>query len=158
MHKTKEAIKACLHHGVLVLTGGPGTGKTTVIKGILSILKAQGLKIRLAAPTGRAAKRLSETTGQKALTIHRLLEANNLAQDDNLQLGFSKDIDDQLDADVIILDEVSMVDIVLMHHFLNAVPDGCRIILVGDTDQLPAVGPGSVLKDIIRSQKSLPFA
>lgn len=151
--KQKEAIKACLHHGVLVLTGGPGTGKTTVIKGILSILKAQGLKIRLAAPTGRAAKRLSETTGQKALTIHRLLEANNLAQDDNLQLGFSKDIDDQLDADVIILDEVSMVDIVLMHHFLNAAPDGCRIILVGDTDQLPAVGPGSVLKDIIRSQK-----
>lgn len=151
--KQKGAIKACLHHGVLVLTGGPGTGKTTVIKGILSILKAQGLKIRLAAPTGRAAKRLSETTGQKALTIHRLLEANNLAQDDNLQLGFSKDIDDQLDADVIILDEVSMVDIVLMHHFLNAVPDGCRIILVGDTDQLPAVGPGSVLKDIIRSQK-----
>lgn len=151
--KQKEAIKACLHHGVLVLTGGPGTGKTTAIKGILSILKAQGLKIRLAAPTGRAAKRLSETTGQKALTIHRLLEANNLAQDDNLQLGFSKDIDDQLDADVIILDEVSMVDIVLMHHFLNAVPDGCRIILVGDTDQLPAVGPGSVLKDIIRSQK-----
>ena len=151
--KQKEAIKTCLHHGVLVLTGGPGTGKTTVIKGILSILKAQGLKIRLAAPTGRAAKRLSETTGQKALTIHRLLEANNLAQDDNLQLGFSKDIDDQLDADVIILDEVSMVDIVLMHHFLNAVPDGCRIILVGDTDQLPAVGPGSVLKDIIRSQK-----
>lgn len=151
--KQKEAIKACLHHGVLVLTGGPGTGKTTVIKGILSILKSQGLKIRLAAPTGRAAKRLSETTGQKALTIHRLLEANNLAQDDNLQLGFSKDIDDQLDADVIILDEVSMVDIVLMHHFLNAVPDGCRIILVGDTDQLPAVGPGSVLKDIIRSQK-----
>ena len=151
--KQKEAIKACLHHGVLVLTGGPGTGKTTVIKGILSILKAQGLKIRLAAPTGRAAKRLRETTGQKALTIHRLLEANNLAQDDNLQLGFSKDIDDQLDADVIILDEVSMVDIVLMHHFLNAVPDGCRIILVGDTDQLPAVGPGSVLKDIIRSQK-----
>lgn len=151
--KQKEAIKACLHHGVLVLTGGPGTGKTTVIKGILSILKAQGLKIRLAAPTGRAAKRLSETTVQKALTIHRLLEANNLAQDDNLQLGFSKDIDDQLDADVIILDEVSMVDIVLMHHFLNAVPDGCRIILVGDTDQLPAVGPGSVLKDIIRSQK-----
>lgn len=151
--KQKEAIKACLHHGVLVLTGGPGTGKTTVIKGILSILKAQGLKIRLAAPTGRAAKRLSETTEQKALTIHRLLEANNLAQDDNLQLGFSKDINDQLDADVIILDEVSMVDIVLMHHFLNAVPDGCRIILVGDTDQLPAVGPGSVLKDIIRSQK-----
>ena len=151
--KQKEAIKACLHHGVLVLTGGPGTGKTTVIKGILSILKAQGLKSRLAAPTGRAAKRLSETTGQKALTIHRLLEANNLAQDDNLQLGFSKDIDDQLDADVIILDEVSMVDIVLMHHFLNAVPDGCRIILVGDTDQLTAVGPGSVLKDIIRSQK-----
>lgn len=148
----QEAVKACLHHGVFVLTGGPGTGKTTVVKGILSILNAQGLKIRLAAPTGRAAKRLSETTGKKALTIHRLLEANNLSDSDTqTQLGFAKDIDDQLDADAIILDEVSMVDIVLMHHFLNAVPDGCRLILVGDTDQLPAVGPGSVLKDIIRS-------
>ncbi len=154
--KQKEAIKACLRHGVFVLTGGPGTGKTTVVKGILSILKAQGLKIRLAAPTGRAAKRLSETTGQRALTIHRLLEAGSVDSSDgnnvdSPQLGFAKDIDDQLDADAIILDEVSMVDIVLMQHFLNAVPDGCRIILVGDTDQLPAVGPGSVLKDIIRS-------
>lgn len=148
----QEAVKACLHHGVFVLTGGPGTGKTTVVKGILSILNAQGLKIRLAAPTGRAAKRLSETTGRKALTIHRLLEANNLSDNAaQTQLGFAKDIDDQLDADAIILDEVSMVDISLMHHFLNAVPDGCRLILVGDTDQLPAVGPGSVLKDIIRS-------
>lgn len=99
------------------MTGGPGTGKTTVIKGILSILNAQGLKIRLAAPTGRAAKRLSETTGRKALTIHRLLEANNLSDTNSPQLGFSKDIDDQLDADAIILDEVSMVDIALMHHF-----------------------------------------
>lgn len=150
--KQQEAVKACLHHGVFVLTGGPGTGKTTVIKGILSILNAQGLKIRLAAPTGRAAKRLSETTGRKALTIHRLLEANNLSDTNSPQLGFSKDIDDQLDADAIILDEVSMVDIALMHHFLNAVPDGCRLILVGDIDQLPAVGPGSVLKDIIRSK------
>lgn len=148
----QEAVKACLHHGVFVLTGGPGTGKTTVVKGILSILNAQGLKIRLAAPTGRAAKRLSETTGKKALTIHRLLEANNLSDNDaQAQLGFAKDIDDQLDADAIILDEVSMVDISLMHHFLNAVPNGCRLILVGDTDQLPAVGPGSILKDIIRS-------
>ncbi|HJF84678.1 MAG TPA: AAA family ATPase, partial [Megamonas hypermegale] len=148
----QEAVKACLHHGVFVLTGGPGTGKTTVVKGILSILNAQGLKIRLAAPTGRAAKRLSETTGRKALTIHRLLEANNLSDNAaQTQLGFAKDIDDQLDADAIILDEVSMVDISLMYHFLNAVPDGCRLILVGDTDQLPAVGPGSVLKDIIRS-------
>lgn len=149
----QEAIKACLRHGVFVLTGGPGTGKTTVIKGILSILKSQGLKISLAAPTGRAAKRLSETTGEKALTIHRLLEANNIAEDNNPQLGFTKDTDDQLDADAIILDEVSMVDIVLMYHFLNAVPDGCRIILVGDTDQLPSVGPGTVLKDIIRSEQ-----
>ena len=114
-------------------------------------MRAQGLKVRLAAPTGRAAKRLSETTGRKALTIHRLLEANAPENDEaNPQSAFSKDIDDQLDADAIILDEVSMVDIILMHHFLNAVPDGCRIILVGDTDQLPAVGPGSVLKDIIR--------
>lgn len=149
----QEAIKACLRHGVFVLTGGPGTGKTTVIKGILSILKSQGLKISLAAPTGRAAKRLSETTGEKALTIHRLLEANNITEDNNPQLGFTKDTDDQLDADAIILDEVSMVDIVLMYHFLNAVPDGCRIILVGDTDQLPSVGPGTVLKDIIRSEQ-----
>ena len=149
--KQKEAIKDCLNYGVFVLTGGPGTGKTTVVKGILSILRAQGLKVRLAAPTGRAAKRLSETTGRKALTIHRLLEANAPENDEaNPQSAFSKDIDDQLDADAIILDEVSMVDIILMHHFLNAVPDGCRIILVGDTDQLPAVGPGSVLKDIIR--------
>lgn len=149
----QEALKACLRHGVFVLTGGPGTGKTTVVKGILSILKSQGLKISLAAPTGRAAKRLSETTGEKALTIHRLLEANNIAEDNNPQLGFTKDTDDQLDADAIILDEVSMVDIVLMYHFLNAVPDGCRIILVGDTDQLPSVGPGTVLKDIIRSEQ-----
>lgn len=151
--KQKEAIKDCLKYGVFVLTGGPGTGKTTVVKGILSILRAQGLKVRLAAPTGRAAKRLSETTGRKALTIHRLLEANAPENsDDNAPLSaFSKDIDDQLDADAIILDEVSMVDIILMQHFLNAVPDGCRVILVGDTDQLPAVGPGSVLKDIIRS-------
>lgn len=147
----KEAIEACLHYGVLVLTGGPGTGKTTVVKGILSILKAQGLKVRLAAPTGRAAKRLSETTGQRAVTIHRLLEAGSGGEGGDRQLGFAKDLDDQLDADAIILDEVSMVDIVLMQHFLNAVPDGCRIILVGDIDQLPAVGPGSVLKDIIRS-------
>ena len=95
----QEAVKACLHHGVFVLTGGPGTGKTTVVKGILSILNAQGLKIRLAAPTGRAAKRLSETTGRKALTIHRLLEANNLSDNAaQTQLGFAKDIDDQLDA------------------------------------------------------------
>ncbi len=150
--KQKEAIRACLHYGILVLTGGPGTGKTTVIKGILSILNAQGLKIRLAAPTGRAAKRLSETTGKHAMTIHRLLQAGKTSETDSDELDFAKDIDDQLDADAIILDEVSMVDIVLMQHFLNAVPDGCRIILVGDTDQLPAVGPGSVLKDIIRSQ------
>ena len=147
----REKTGVLVHIGVP--EGEPVPEIGDFVTAILSILKAQGLKIRLAAPTGRAAKRLSETTGQKALTIHRLLEANNLAQDDNLQLGFSKDVDDQLDADVIILDEVSMVDIVLMHHFLNAVPDGCRIILVGDTDQLPAVGPGSVLKDIIRSQK-----
>lgn len=151
--KQKDAIKASLTHGVFVLTGGPGTGKTTVVKGILSILKAQGLNIKLAAPTGRAAKRLSETTGQKALTIHRLLEANNLSDESTPQLGFTKDLDDQLDADAIVLDEVSMVDIVLMQHFLNAVPDGCRIILVGDMDQLPAVGPGSVLKDIIASKE-----
>ncbi|WP_196599977.1 SF1B family DNA helicase RecD2 [Pectinatus frisingensis] len=148
--KQRESIDAVLQHGVFVLTGGPGTGKTTVIRGILAVLQHFGLQILLGAPTGRAAKRLTEATGQRAVTIHRLLEATGINYDD--EAAFGKDSDEPLDADVIIIDEVSMVDIVLMQHFLNAVPAGCRIVLVGDVDQLPAVGPGAVLKDILRSQ------
>ncbi|WP_276838681.1 ATP-dependent RecD-like DNA helicase [Anaerovibrio lipolyticus] len=147
--RQKEAIQGVLEHGIFVLTGGPGTGKTTVIRGMIDMLEAQGMEIILGAPTGRAAKRLSEATGRKASTIHRMLEAQGGESSEGSMFG--RDIDDQLEADAIILDEVSMMDIVLMRHFLEAVPAGCHVILVGDVDQLPAVGPGSVLKDILRS-------
>lgn len=145
----REALKGVLEHGVFVLTGGPGTGKTTVVRGMIELLEWLGLEILLGAPTGRAAKRLAEATGRKTMTVHRMLEAQG-GQTDGGSM-FAKDADEQLEADAIILDEVSMMDIVLMHHFLEAVPDGCHVILVGDVDQLPAVGPGSVLKDILRS-------
>ncbi|TWH45250.1 exodeoxyribonuclease V alpha subunit [Sporomusa sp. KB1] len=144
----RDALAAALTYGVLVLTGGPGTGKTTTVKGILALLEQQGFKIVLGAPTGRAAKRLAETTGREAATIHRLLEAGGGMEEDPL---FARGEDNPLDADVVIVDETSMMDMVLMSCFLQAVPDGCRVVLVGDVDQLPAVGPGSVLKDIIRS-------
>ena len=148
--KQREAVEAALTCGILVLTGGPGTGKTTVVRAMLELLDQQGMEVLLGAPTGRAAKRLTETTGRKAVTVHRLLEAQGgLDRTDGSM--FAKDEDEQLEADVIILDEVSMMDIVLMQHFLAAVPAGCHVILVGDADQLPAVGPGSVLKDILRS-------
>lgn len=143
-----QAITAALEHGVLALTGGPGTGKTTTVKGILAALEEQGCKILLGAPTGRAAKRLQETTGRDAVTVHRLLESNGGPEGAPV---FLRDEDNPLEADAIILDEVSMMDISLMHYFLRAVPEGCRVVLVGDVDQLPAVGPGSVLKDIIAS-------
>lgn len=146
----KQAMEWAQAHGVLALTGGPGTGKTTVIKGILGVLEQQGFKILLGAPTGRAAKRLSEATGREAVTIHRLLESTGGVEGAPL---FARDEDQPLDADVVIVDEVSMMDIALMNYFLRAVPEGCRVVLVGDVDQLPAVGPGSVLKDIIRSEK-----
>lgn len=145
----KEAVAAVLEHGLFVLTGGPGTGKTTVIRAMIDILEQQGLEILLGAPTGRAAKRLSEATRRGASTVHRMLEAGGNPEDGGL--GFGRTQDEPLEADVIILDEVSMMDIVLMRHFLAAVPEGARVILVGDVDQLPAVGPGSVLQDIIRS-------
>lgn len=146
----RQAMAAVLLHGVFVLTGGPGTGKTTVIRGMLDLLESQGLEILLGAPTGRAAKRLAEATGRKTMTVHRMLEAQG-GQSGAGAPVFGKTEDEQLEADVIILDEVSMMDIVLMQHFLAAVPDGCHVILVGDVDQLPAVGPGAVLEDILRS-------
>ncbi|MDY6269109.1 MAG: ATP-dependent RecD-like DNA helicase [Selenomonadaceae bacterium] len=142
----RAAIEGALTSGIFVLTGGPGTGKTTVVRGMIDLLEKLGLSILLGAPTGRAAKRLSEAAGRKAVTVHRMLEAQG-----GEGAMFAKDEDDPLEADVIILDEVSMMDIVLMDHFLSAVPEGSHIILVGDVDQLPAVGPGSVLKDILRS-------
>ncbi|MDY5330934.1 MAG: ATP-dependent RecD-like DNA helicase [Anaerovibrio sp.] len=145
----RQAVEAVLEHGLFVLTGGPGTGKTTVIRAMLDILEQQGLEILLGAPTGRAAKRLSEATHRGACTVHRMLEAGGNPEEGGS--GFGRNQDEPLEADVIILDEVSMMDIVLMKHFLAAVPDGAHLILVGDVDQLPAVGPGSVLQDIIRS-------
>ena len=144
----REAVIASLEHGVLVLTGGPGTGKTTAIRSIIEILGARGLEILLAAPTGRAAKRLAEATECPAATVHRMLEAQG--REDG-EMRFGRDAETQLEADVIIVDEVSMMDIVLMQHLLRAVLPGAHLILVGDVDQLPAVGPGSVLKDILRS-------
>jgi len=144
----REAVLSSLMHGVLVLTGGPGTGKTTVVRGMLAVLEAQGFKLLLGAPTGRAAKRLSEATDRESMTVHRLLESTGGLEGAPI---FMRNEEEPLEADVVIIDEVSMMDIALMNSFLQAIPDGCRVILVGDVDQLPAVGPGSVLKDIIRS-------
>ena len=145
----RQAIYTSLEHGVFVLTGGPGTGKTTVVKGILNVLEKAGCRILLAAPTGRAARRLADSAGHPALTVHRLLEY----QPSGDGLYFGKNEEDPLDAEAIIIDEASMLDINLTYHLLKAVQGGCRLIFVGDVDQLPSVGAGSVLQDMIRSGK-----
>ena len=143
-----EAVKEAVRNGVLVLTGGPGTGKTTTINTIIKYFESEGMDIFLAAPTGRAAKRMSETTGFEARTIHRMLELNGGVEGN---AGFERNEQNPLETDVIIIDEMSMVDISLMYSLLKAIVAGTRLILVGDVNQLPSVGPGNVLKDIIDS-------
>ena len=145
----RQAVYSSLEHGVFVLTGGPGTGKTTVVKGILNVLEKAGCRSLLAAPTGRAARRLADSAGHPAQTVHRLLEYQPTGDGFN----FGKNDEDPLDAEAIIIDEASMLDINLTYHLLKAVQGGCRLIFVGDVDQLPSVGAGSVLKDMIRSGK-----
>ncbi|KNZ42512.1 ATP-dependent RecD-like DNA helicase [Acetobacterium bakii] len=147
--KQREAIIAAMDHGVIIITGGPGTGKTTIINGIVRIFEEMGLKTVLAAPTGRAAKRITETTGHEAKTIHRLLEYE-FSQNEDFP-SFSKDEGNPLEVDAIIVDESSMIDILLMDSLLTAIQPGTRLIMVGDADQLPSVGPGNVLKDVIES-------
>lgn len=142
------AVKESVNSGVLIITGGPGTGKTTTINAIIDIFENNGKNVTLAAPTGRAAKRMSETSDKEAKTIHRLLEMGFSTDDD---LTFFKDEEDPINSDVIIVDEVSMVDIILMYNLLRAIKLGTRVILVGDSDQLPSVGAGNVLKDMIDS-------
>jgi exodeoxyribonuclease V alpha subunit len=141
----EAALKLALKSKTLIITGGPGTGKTTLIKAIIGILSAKGLRIQLAAPTGRATKRMSEATGHEARTIHRLLEYNGRVG------GFSRNSKSPLDCDMLIVDEASMIDSILFFHLLMAIPDNAKLILVGDVCQLPSVGPGNVLKDLISS-------
>ncbi|WP_200305954.1 SF1B family DNA helicase RecD2 [Paracraurococcus ruber] len=140
-----EAVRMALTAKVLVITGGPGVGKTTIVRAILRILAAKGVRMLLAAPTGRAAKRLAEATGLEARTLHRLLEA------DPAKGGFRRDADTPLDCDLVVVDETSMVDVPLANALLRAVPDGAALLVVGDVDQLPSVGPGQVLADLIGS-------
>ena len=148
--RQKEAIREALDKGLLILTGGPGTGKTTTLNAIIRLLKASGEKVLLGAPTGRAAKRMSELTGEEAKTIHRLLQVE---WDENDRQSFAKNEKNLLDCDALILDELSMVDVLLFDALLRALPLGCRLIMVGDCDQLPSVGPGNVLGDLIASGK-----
>lgn len=145
----RNAIKTAVEQGLVIITGGPGTGKTTIINGILNILQSMRLSVQLAAPTGRAAKRMTETTGEEAKTLHRLLEYH---YDDNvLTPTFERNADNPLELNALIVDEASMIDIVLMKSLLEAIEEGTRLILVGDADQLPSVGPGNVLSDLIES-------
>ena len=150
--KQKEAVKLVNNNNVTIITGGPGTGKTTIIKSIIEIYEKKGKKVTLAAPTGRAAKRMTETTGKEASTLHRLLEIGKINEDD-VYKNSSEYNGTPIDGDVIIVDEVSMVDMFLMNYLLKCVYLGSKIILVGDADQLASVGPGSVLKDLIESEK-----
>ena len=149
----KKAVQEAAGHGLLILTGGPGTGKTTTINAIIRYFEGEGAEIRLAAPTGRAAKRMTEATGYEAQTIHRLLELSGMPEDDRegQPIHFERNAENPLETDVIIIDEMSMVDIHLIYSLLMAVTAGTRLILVGDENQLPSVGPGNVLRDIIRS-------
>ena len=146
-----RAVIESIKHGLLILTGGPGTGKTTTINTMIRFFESEGMSILLAAPTGRAAKRMTEAAGYEAQTIHRLLEVNVNPEETDSVGGFMRNRQNPLDADVVIIDEMSMVDLPLMHALLSAVVPGTRLILVGDVDQLPSVGPGSVLRDIIAS-------
>ena len=148
--KQKHAIACAARNGLVILTGGPGTGKTTTVRGILQVFEALGLQTMLAAPTGRAAKRLSDLTGMEAKTIHRLLEAGFAAGG---RTAFARNLTNPLECDAVILDEVSMVDIVLMQALIEALPYGARLVLVGDADQLPPVGPGNFLRDVIASHR-----
>lgn len=147
----RKAVVETVKNGVLVITGGPGTGKTTTINAIIRYFETEDMEILLAAPTGRAAKRMTEATGWEAVTIHRLLELSGVPSDDRSTASFERNEENPLEADVIIIDEMSMVDIFLMNALLKAVSVGTRLILVGDINQLPSVGPGCVLKDIIRA-------
>lgn len=147
-----RAVIEAIKHGLLILTGGPGTGKTTTINTMIQFFESEGMDILLAAPTGRAAKRMTEATGYEAQTIHRLLEVSGNPEEEGNINGFLKNRENPLEADVIIIDEMSMVDLSLMHALLSAVVVGTRLILVGDVNQLPSVGAGSVLKDIIHSE------
>ena len=148
--KQRQAISCAARNGLVILTGGPGTGKTTTVRGILQVFEAIGLNTLLAAPTGRAAKRLSELTGMEAKTIHRLLEAGFAAGG---HTAFARNLTNPLECDAVILDEVSMVDITLMQALIEALPYGARLVLVGDADQLPPVGPGNFLRDVIGSHR-----
>ena len=147
------AVKEAVRNGVLVLTGGPGTGKTTTINAMIHFFESEGMDIYLAAPTGRAAKRMTEATGCEARTIHRMLELAYTPENNENRMEFARNQENPLETDVIIIDEMSMVDLPLMHVLLNAIMVGTRVILVGDQDQLPSVGAGSVLKDLIKSER-----
>ena len=147
----REAVQKAAGSGILIVTGGPGTGKTTTINTMIRYFRSEKKSILLAAPTGRAAKRMTEATGYEAATIHRLLELTAVSDDRMEEIRFERNAENPLEADVVIIDEMSMVDMYLMHALLLAVVPGTRLILVGDRNQLPSVGPGSVLRDLIRS-------